>query len=321
MTDVLVRLLQDRASLEVLSVVVRVSEFVEVAADRRLRLIRFGPDDAVKSFVPFAHVSVASEEVHRAGAEPEELRHPGVVVVVLREMAVGAILRRPDTAGGVREMGIEGLPAVTFRGEGLRLGVNPFPILILRADHDRAGRTQHRHAVFLHRAVDPEHENIVAHYLRIVGGEVPVHRALELVLRHALVRLHREMAAETAGGPRGVADLAIHRAVVVREFHPALARFGRNAAAPGLAVAQQRFRIGRFRIVMRGEGINRVDRLRHFPTRIRRHDRLLVKLRAFPDETRPPWRVAVVRQVDLARIAGSNQRGPLITRSRGNRCN
>ena len=63
---------------------------------------------------------------------------------------------------------------------------------------------------------------------------------------------------------------------------------------------------------MRGEGINRVDGLRHLPAHVRRHDRLLVKLRAFPDETRPPRRVAVVRQIDLARVAGSDQRRPLI---------
>ncbi len=66
---------------------------------------------------------------------------------------------------------------------------------------------------------------------------------------------------------------------------------------------------------MRGEGINRVDRLRNFPTDIRRHDRLLEKLCPFPDEPRSPWSVAVVRQIDLAGVAGSNQRRPLINRA------
>ncbi len=173
---------------------------------------------AWKPSLPFADVGVAPEEIHRAGAEAEQLRHPGVVVVSLGEMAIGAILRRPDAAGGVREMRVEGLAAVAFGGDGLRLRVDPFAVLVLRTDHDRAGGTDHGHAVLLHRAVDPEHEDVVAHHLRIVGGEVAIHHAFVFVQRHALVRLHRQMATEAARRPRGVADLAIHRAVVVREM-------------------------------------------------------------------------------------------------------
>ena len=53
-------------------------------------------------------------------------------------MAVGAVLGRSDAAGGVREVGIERLPAVTFCGDGLLLRVHPFAIRILRTDHDGA---------------------------------------------------------------------------------------------------------------------------------------------------------------------------------------
>src|SRR5205085_7275916 len=108
----------------------------------------------------FADIRVTSEEIYGAGPEPEELCHPGVVVVVLREMTVGAILGRSDAAGGMREVRIERLAAIAFRRESLRLRVDPFAIRILRADHDRARRTDHRHPVLLHRAIDPKHENV-----------------------------------------------------------------------------------------------------------------------------------------------------------------
>ena len=122
-----------------LLVIGRVSDRVQMTADRRLRFVRFGPDHGVKSFAAFADVSVAPKEIHRAGAESEQLRHPRIVVVCLREMAVGAVLRCADAAGRVREMRIERLAAVTFGGNCLLLRINPFAIRILRADHDRAG--------------------------------------------------------------------------------------------------------------------------------------------------------------------------------------
>ena len=135
-------------------VIVRIGDLVQMTADGRLRLVGFRPDHGVESVASFADVGVAAEEIHRAGAEAEQLRHPGVVIVGLREMAVGAILRRADAAGGVREMRVERLAAVAFRGNGLLLRVNPFAVRVLRADHHRARRTDHGHAVFLHRAVD-----------------------------------------------------------------------------------------------------------------------------------------------------------------------
>src|SRR3954454_14268354 len=101
-------------------------------------------------------------------------------------MAVGAILGRADTAGGVREVRIESLAAVTFGRNGLLLGVNPFPVLILRADDDRAGRTNYRHSVFLHGTVDPEHENVIADDLWIVSRKIAIGDAFEFVLRDAL---------------------------------------------------------------------------------------------------------------------------------------
>src|SRR5204863_5631408 len=96
-----------------LPVIIRISDLVQVAADHGLGLLRFGPNHGVQAFAPFADVGVATKEIHRARPESEELRHPGVVVIVLGEMAVSATLCRADTAGGVREMRIEGLATVT----------------------------------------------------------------------------------------------------------------------------------------------------------------------------------------------------------------
>src|SRR5205823_6284874 len=126
-------------------------------------------------------------------------------------MAVSAILSRADTAGGVREMRIEGLAAVTFRREGLLLRVNPLAVRVLRTDHDCAGGAQDSHAVFLHRSIDPEHEHVVAHDLWIVGGEDPIGVPFELILSDSLVRLHWKVAPEAARGPGAMTNLAIHR--------------------------------------------------------------------------------------------------------------
>src|SRR4051812_22837240 len=106
---------------------------MEMAADGRLWLIGFGPDDGMKPFAAFADVSVAPEEVHGPGAEAEELRHPGVVIVIPGEVTIGAILRRPDAAGRVRKMRVERLAAVTFRRKSLSLRIDPFAVRILRA--------------------------------------------------------------------------------------------------------------------------------------------------------------------------------------------
>ena len=137
--------------VDVLLIVRRVGELVQMTADGGLRFVLFGPNNGMKSFPAFADVGVASEEIHRAGAEAEQLRHPRVVVVVVREMTVGAVFRRADAARRVREMRIERLTAVTFGGKCLLLRINPFAIRILRTDDDRARRTNHGHAIFLHR--------------------------------------------------------------------------------------------------------------------------------------------------------------------------
>src|SRR5207249_2794167 len=88
---------QKRATIDMLFIVGRVSNRVQMTADHRLRLVGFGPNNRMQSVASFANIRVAPEEIYRAGAEAEQLRHPGVVVVLLGQMAVGAVLGRPDT--------------------------------------------------------------------------------------------------------------------------------------------------------------------------------------------------------------------------------
>ena len=106
---------------------------------RGLRLFRFRPDDGVKPALALADVGVAAKEIHRAGAEAEQRRNPGVVVIRLGEMAVLAIFCRAHAAGGVRQMRIVGLAAETVGADRLLLRIDPLAICILRTDDDRAG--------------------------------------------------------------------------------------------------------------------------------------------------------------------------------------
>ena len=71
-------------------VVLRVGELLQVAADYGLRLVVLGDGDGLEAVAALAHVGVAAQEVDEVGALQQQLRHPGVVVVVARDVAIGA---------------------------------------------------------------------------------------------------------------------------------------------------------------------------------------------------------------------------------------
>jgi len=98
-----------------------------VAADRRLRFGALGPDDTPDSFFS-ADVAISTKEVYGARAESGELRHDRVVIITLRDLAVRDVLRRANTAGGVREVRIEGLARKALGGDGLSLTVELFAV-------------------------------------------------------------------------------------------------------------------------------------------------------------------------------------------------
>ena len=230
-----------------LGVVSRIGILVHGTANHRLRLIRLSPYDSVQRLLA-TDPRIAAKEIDRAGAKSKQLRNPRIVVLGLGKMAVRAIFRRARSAGRVRKVRIKRLPAVSVAAHGLLLRIEPVPVLVLRTDDHRTRRTDHRQPVLLHRAINAKHEHIVPDDLRVISREIAVKSALKLVQRHTLVGLHRKMAAETARRPRGMADLAIHAPVIMRERCLAL-RARQRHVAPSLAVALDGLRMGGLRII------------------------------------------------------------------------
>ncbi len=104
----LVRLLQLEVVVEVALEVGRVGERC-----RLLPITACGSSHSVtatpsRPSLALADPRVAADEVDEVRAEGQHLRQPGVVVVVRRDVAVGA-LPRLVRAHGVREVGVEGL--------------------------------------------------------------------------------------------------------------------------------------------------------------------------------------------------------------------
>src|SRR5262245_66687220 len=99
-------------------------------------------------------------------------------------------------------MRTESRSAITFGGDGLLLGVDPFAVRVLRTDQNRAGGTHGSEPAAGDRAVAPEHKNVVTQCLEVVRN--PVARILfSLVVKHRpfLIRLLFQMAAVTARRP------------------------------------------------------------------------------------------------------------------------
>ena len=80
----------------------------------------------------------------------------------------------------------------------------------------------------------------------VQNGAVSVKGALR---GDMLVRAHRQMATEARGGPRGMANLAIHVGVIVGQFHPPVFR-GDGHTAPGRAVAIKRLGVAGLGVVV-----------------------------------------------------------------------
>src|SRR5260221_6826585 len=93
-----------------------------------------------------------------------------------------------------------------------------------------------------HMAVVGKHDYVIAKGLEVVGGVIAAHVHFVVQVRHLLVRLLRQVAAETARVPGGMAGDAAHPLVLMGTF--ALAR----SAAPGdLAVVERADRLGHVR--------------------------------------------------------------------------
>ena len=227
----------------------------------------------VKTLRSLGHVHVAAHEVHQIGALHQQLRHPGVVIAFARNVTIGAHLGF-GRAHRVRIVRAEAEAAEPLRRDGLLHVINPVAIGVLRAHHHRARRARGRDAMLGHRAVHAQHVDVVAQHFKVVRGVVA--RGLPFVVQHGqfAVGRHRKMAAETAGGPRGVARIAGHAFIGMRQL-----RFIARHRAPGRSVLQHRFRQPRFFVVVRIARRDGVHHLHHFPRRaVFIHHRALIEL-------------------------------------------
>ena len=83
--------------------IVGIGDFVQRAADDRLRLLALGYFDRFKALFALGDPAILADEVDEIGALHQQLRHDGVVVVLLGQMAIGAGLGFCRAAGGDRQ--------------------------------------------------------------------------------------------------------------------------------------------------------------------------------------------------------------------------
>ena len=69
MPAVLVGFGQNRAARDVFSIIIRVGDLLQMTPDDRLRLVRLGPDDRVKTFAPRADIGITAKKFTVPGAE------------------------------------------------------------------------------------------------------------------------------------------------------------------------------------------------------------------------------------------------------------
>ena len=296
------RVLQPTVPGEVLPVPLGVGIAVQIAADHRLRFFVLGDLDRHDALAG-ADIGVEAREVDELRAVPQRLRHDRVVVTVASEMAVAATLGL-GLALGVRIVRIHGLRAVARRRDRRLLHIDPLAVGVLRRQHQRRGRAHRRDLPALGRSAQPEHEDVLARHLRVVGGVVAGLAALIAVPCGLRVGLDRHMAAAATRGPRGVAGIALHLVIVVRQHLPGDVR----APSLGLRIARHRVGARRLVVVVLVAGCRRILDLRHLPLEARRDRRALHQRVAAPLEAPRAIGVADQRKIGRAR-RGRRTRG------------
>ena len=252
--------------------------------DHGLRLVPLRHRHRFESVMAGGHVGEASDEVDEVRPLQQELRHPGVVVVILGGVTAAAALRLA-TAHRVRHVRIEGLAAVAGRGDRRLLDVDALPLRVGRADHQSARRTYRRDLVALGRAVHAEHERVGADDLRVVGRVVARGRAFIVLHRAGDVLLLRQMAARARRHPRRMTGVAGHLGVAVRH------------SAGGVL---DRLRVMRLLVVARMAGRDGVLDLNHFPLHPGIDHRALEELAVEPEKATLPERRRAEAQIGAA---------------------
>src|SRR5439155_15838240 len=106
--------------------------------------------------------SVLADEVQVVRPVHQQLGHPGVVVVRLGDVAVGALLGAVAAADGVRDVGRESDAAHPLAGDRLLLHVDRLAVLVVPADVYRTTGAGRADAVTGDVAVAGEHVHLVA---------------------------------------------------------------------------------------------------------------------------------------------------------------
>ena len=130
--------LDEATAFDELLEVGRVGEALQVAALDSGRLRAFRDGYGGEAGFAVGHIDVLAHVVEEVGALDEELRHPGVVITLRGDVAVGALLGFL-AAHGVRDVGAEGLAGEAGGRDGLLGLVNPVAVRVLRTDDDGAG--------------------------------------------------------------------------------------------------------------------------------------------------------------------------------------
>ena len=175
----LYRMLDQPPTIHKLLVVRWVRQLLEVASSNhgRLRARRYW--HRLEPILPGPHIDVLAHEVQEVRSLHQQLRHPCVVVTVLRHVAIRAALGllAPHRMRNIRTECLAAEP--WSRNRLLRL-VDPIPVRVLRTHHNRARRPYRGDLVPGRRPIDPKHVNIVAQHLEVVRR--PVTRRLSLVM-------------------------------------------------------------------------------------------------------------------------------------------
>ena len=273
-TRMLVRVLEFSPVLHVLFVVFGECDLVQRAADDSLRLLALGDDRRVDAVLAAGHPGVPAHEVQVVRPVHEQLRHPGVVVVVARDVAVGALLRSVLAADGVRHVGAEGDAGHALGRDGLLLHVDRFAVVVVGADVDRAARSGRTDAIAGDVAVAGQHVHFVPQRLEVVGRVIAADVAIPVQVRHLDVGPLRQVAAIAARVPGRVTGDARH--VLIR-VGAGLFNFRRHVAPDQFAVLDAHG-LGQVRllVVARVSGVDRVFRLNDLPAEMGLDHRVLI---------------------------------------------
>src|SRR5215813_4767291 len=127
-TAMMMRFIKVQSTIHVSAVVVGICKPVQIAADYGLWLGPLGHADGFKSAF-FADPCETADKVYKVRPESKKLRHPSIVVILLRYVAIGALLGFLGSHG-VGDMRVKSLAAKSRRGNRRLLDINARTIAV-----------------------------------------------------------------------------------------------------------------------------------------------------------------------------------------------